>query len=329
MAAVTVRVDYLYVALTITVALIVLLSSITPVVEEILSTRLYYTLTNEVISGIKKFVLFVGYERSGHSIVGSLMDAHPHVVISHEFFLFDKFDSLNKVPNDTWRDNLFQSLFNESVNSAIRPRSEKGYTLKVEGLWEGDYLDHIEVIGDKSGGMTTKQYRTSRKKFNENFLKLKRSIGIPIRAIHVIRNPFDMISTNYVFTKNSSLLKHLKENPGEKITVDNSRLKWNINSAFHKFEAVTEIINNILKRENVIDIHNCDLVSDPRGTLRKIFNFLEVHTTEYYLDMCAEKVFKSVSQSRDMIEWPSELREMVETRILKYATLRRYHFTSN
>ena len=44
-------------------------------------------LPSEVINGIKKFVFFVGYAcaRSGHSIVGSLMDAHPHVVIAHEF----------------------------------------------------------------------------------------------------------------------------------------------------------------------------------------------------------------------------------------------------
>ena len=115
-------------------------------------------LTQDAIDGIKKFVLFVGYERSGHSIVGSLMDAHPHVVIAHEFYLFRKFDKLDKVTNGTWRENLFQSLYGKNSRRLVRSSSGKGYTLKVEGLWEGTYDDHIEVIGDKSGGSTTKSY---------------------------------------------------------------------------------------------------------------------------------------------------------------------------
>ena len=44
-------------------------------------------LTQGVINHIKKFILFIGYPRSGHSIMGSLMDAHPHMVIAYEFLL--------------------------------------------------------------------------------------------------------------------------------------------------------------------------------------------------------------------------------------------------
>ena len=44
-------------------------------------------LTQDVVNHIEKFILFIGYPRSGHSIVGSLMDAHPHMVIANEFLL--------------------------------------------------------------------------------------------------------------------------------------------------------------------------------------------------------------------------------------------------
>jgi phage terminase large subunit-like protein len=30
------------------------------------------------------FCIFIGYPRSGHSLVGSLLNAHPEVIISHE-----------------------------------------------------------------------------------------------------------------------------------------------------------------------------------------------------------------------------------------------------
>ena len=285
---------------------------------------------SEVIVSIKKFVFFVGYARSGHSIVGSLMDAHPHVVIAHEFFLFKKFDELEQVPNDTcWRDNLFQALYKKNIKSTggVRSSSAKGYTLKVEGLWEGTYDDHIEVIGDKSGGMTTLVYQSDKQKFKENFEKLKQNVQVPLRIIHVLRNPFDMISTSAIYaTKGKALFKQLKET-GNKTS--DPKLSGKISYVFNKFRAVTEIINDIIGRENVLDIHNCDLVADPRGTLTKIFNFLEVNTTEHYLDVCAEKVFKSVSRSRDLMEWPPELREMVETKMKEYEMLSRYSFTSD
>lgn len=62
-----------------------------------------FRLSHEVVDGVKKFVFFVGYARSGHSIIGTLMDAHPHVVISNEFNLFSQFSELDKAPFFLWR----------------------------------------------------------------------------------------------------------------------------------------------------------------------------------------------------------------------------------
>jgi hypothetical protein len=33
---------------------------------------------------VRSFCLFIGYPRSGHSLVGSLLDAHPDIAIAHE-----------------------------------------------------------------------------------------------------------------------------------------------------------------------------------------------------------------------------------------------------
>ena len=54
------------------------------------------SLSQNVIDGVKKFVIFIGYPRSGHSIVGSFMDAHPHMVITQLFargWYFPKYHS--------------------------------------------------------------------------------------------------------------------------------------------------------------------------------------------------------------------------------------------
>ena len=119
------------------------------------------TLPQNVISGVKKFIFFVGYPRSGHSIIGSILDAHPNVVIAHEYNLFRKLP-LIIARNSTRRQTNFteavKELFNQlyqnsykTVNGS-RSRNANGYNLTLNGTWQGRYKDQILVIGDKKGG---------------------------------------------------------------------------------------------------------------------------------------------------------------------------------
>lgn len=48
---------------------------------------------------VKTFVFFLGHSHSGHSIIGSLMDSHPHMVISHEVGIFRKLSEGAITPN--------------------------------------------------------------------------------------------------------------------------------------------------------------------------------------------------------------------------------------
>ena len=283
----------------------------------------------EIINGVKNFVFFVGYERSGDSIVGALLDTHPHVVIPQEFLLFEKFPELNIASNDSWKGNLFTSLYERNINNWLLSSNFKGRMLKVEGLWQGGFQDHIEVIGDQSGGLTTRMYLEDRETFTDNFEKLQQVIGIPIRVIHVLRNPFDIISTEIAFNAGGGkLLKCMWEN----CTADKTsspKLQEEVEYTFTRFNAVREIIDDIIGRENAVEIHYCDLVADPTDTLSKVFNFLEVGTTGHFLDVCAEKVFKSVSRSRDWIVWPQEQVDLVEAKMKRYEMFSRYSFKSD
>ena len=51
-------------------------------------TKTNSELSQFVIDQIKTFVFFLGFAHSGHSIVGSRMDSHPHIVISHKLNVF-------------------------------------------------------------------------------------------------------------------------------------------------------------------------------------------------------------------------------------------------
>ena len=53
-----------------------------------LSTHPFIPLSKQTVEDVEKFVFFIGYPRSGHSIIASLMDAHPNIVIAHQYNVF-------------------------------------------------------------------------------------------------------------------------------------------------------------------------------------------------------------------------------------------------
>ena len=136
-------------------------------------------LPQSVIDGVKTYVFFLGHERSGHNIVGSLMDSHPHMVVAHEFSLFHRLSGGTIAPI---KSEVFNALWNNTRRSMGGARAKsttfKGYTLFVDGLYQGRYVDHIDVIGDKRGGWATEMLATQPNEWSDAFNILKTSMLI-------------------------------------------------------------------------------------------------------------------------------------------------------
>ena len=69
--------------------------------------------------------------------------------------------------------------------------------------------------------------------------------------------------------------------------------------------------------ENVLKIHNMDVVNDPLSVVTKMRGFFEVQCSQSYIQSFVDKVFKSVLKTRKLVVWPPSLREMVETKLIK------------
>ena len=341
------------------------------------------TLPLNVINRIEKFVFFIGYPRSGHSILGSFMDAHPHVAIAHEFMLFAKWKHLSNEQEESGIDNpffqnrtfLFNTLYGRSYLAAAKGlrsdhrQAAKNYTLEVDYPWQGKYDNYISVIGDKSGGTTTNVFLDAPKAFPRYLTELRKTVEIPIKVIHAIRNPFDLVSTYLLYrdykhlpllnhdqsgfetfvqgvrnltkstrratsvSKYKSTMKTLQAAGDEdaflKARYDaEPRLKTGIERLVDKAGAVTKMID-LIGPDNVLEVHNMDLVNDPRTVVSKICTFLNVRCTPDYLQACASKVFKSVSKTRDLLVWTPELQQLVKKELIrKYPFFARYSFES-
>ena len=96
----------------------------------------FQPLPMSVINRVKVYVFFVGVARSGHSIVGAILDSHPHIVISNELNVFR---NLLNIPDIT-KSTLFNKIWNTSYEKAINTdklgmhSTDKGYSLAVDEL---------------------------------------------------------------------------------------------------------------------------------------------------------------------------------------------------
>lgn len=277
---------------------------------------------------MERFTFFIGYGRSGHSIVGSIMDAHQNVIIAHEYYLFDKLTNPYLYRGLQTKANLFDALYWSSYSSAVSgwrsaKETTKGYNLNLQGTWQGQF-QRLKVIGDKTGGSTVMLYHKSPQLFKTALKWLQRITGVPYSAVHVVRNPYDMVATVAMYQASS--------NPNvEKVhaTVANkfrspSFLGMAADIVLRKAAGVQAMVKNC--RLSVLEIHLEDLISSPEPVIRGMCDFLGVACTEEYVKACRGKVFRHASRSRDLVLWPEAIRNRIELAIQRFSFFNRYSF---
>ena len=293
---------------------------------------------SQMMNTIKRFVFFIGTARSGHSIVGTLMDAHPHVIIANEYYLFQKWEQFHNTSNQNWPNDLFHLLYSKSKRDVTgnRNNTNKGYSLKVSNLWQGTFNHYLEVIGDNCAEHVNMLYISNKTLFQNRLKILQQKLSIPIRVIHVIRNPFDQVATRSLYRYchySGTCVQKIKEafkanhsSPDSKLIKD-IILKTALN-LFRVHNASMEL-TELLGAKNVLVVHSSDFIEHPKATLSRIFEFLEVDASKHYLEVCADKVFKSTSRTREMMLWSPPIKHIVEENIKNYEFLSRYNFTNN
>jgi len=97
-------------------------------------------------------VLFVGYGRSGHSLIAAILDSHPEIIIPNELHILAKFKSFYKDPDEesySRRLRIFSALHSRSYSQSIQgirsPNNRRGYSYYIPGSWQGRYRNQIKV----------------------------------------------------------------------------------------------------------------------------------------------------------------------------------------
>ncbi|MEL6866382.1 MAG: hypothetical protein AAFP19_18300 [Bacteroidota bacterium] len=235
----------------------------------------------KLFEATQSFVLFVGYPRSGHSLIGSLLDAHPQMVISNELNVLPLFEAGQS------RLHIFQQILKNAVDLGQSGRENSGYDYQVPGQWQGRF-EQIRVIGDKKGGGSAKFLG---KAADGGILELvRRETQLPLKFIHVIRNPFDSLST--------AIRRVLRRRP-----------EANLEEIFEKkcsnyfFRAQT--IQDLIQRgeHDICSIHFREFVQAPKTHLQELCDFLAVDAPADYLTACASIVWPKARKSRQQVDF--------------------------
>ena len=225
---------------------------------------------------LETFCLFIGYPKSGHSLVGALLDAHADIVIAKAT------NPLALVAVDGMpRDEAFAMLLESSRDEALRGRKQNKFDYElitqeqrygVEGQWQGQTRT-LRVLGDKFSDRTTKRIAKS----PEALGVFAREVGVPLRLIHVVRNPFDMVAR----------IAKQKIKDG---TDEERRAR-----ATDYIGRLAGINDGVIARGDypVLTVRQESLIADPRAELSGMCQFLGVEAPGDYLDACAAIVLGS------------------------------------
>lgn len=244
-------------------------------------------------SGVERFCLFVGYPRSGHSLVGACLNAHPDAVISSE------------LPAPLW---IMRGCSREELYGRILARAiwfdffgnRSNYRYQVPNKWQGRFR-RLKVIGDKRGGWVTRTLAET----PDFFDRVRDLVGVPCRFVHVVRNPFDNIAAISIAGKTS--------------------LEAGVNTYFRHVD-VTRRLGAFCRDGELLTIHHEQMIADPGQELTALCEHLGLDPAPDYLKACAKIVFPAPTNTRQKVVWTAAERAKVAARIEEVPFLRDYQF---
>ena len=264
------------------------------------STSIATIMQPGMFQDVKTFCMFVGHNKSGTSMLGSLLDAHPNVILA------DEVGALEHVTAGFKRDQIFHLLLRgsrrELMKGRVTARRLTPYSYLVPGQWQGRFTQ-LQVIGDGKAGSSTQRFAK-----DPHLLEYLQTVmkGVNVKLIQVIRNPFDVISVMMVRGKRTFA-----------------------NSIYHYFTNCETLVKLRQQMgENLHAVHYEEFVNNPEQNLTQLCTYLDLEPHAEYVKACAGIMHQQPDRSNHMVEWTPEWKKVVDDNIAKYDFLQGYSFES-
>ncbi len=237
------------------------------------------------------FVLIVGNARSGSTLLGSIINAHPNAMVANETSASANF----------WRrlsrNDILEEIYIKSENDASSGRMSEGYDYTIQTNVTGK--PDILVMGDKVWNPATLLLHGD----FSLLTRLEDLINAPVKIIHAIRNPFDVIAT----------MHHRSKAPIP------DRILW----YFMHCDAVCAIHDHC-QDSLFMDIHHEDLIMTPDVVISDISGFLGVDSDIDHIESCKRVLFGEPKRTRFNVNWNKDDIKDIVHRMSQYRFLQKY-----
>ncbi|KAJ7379393.1 hypothetical protein OS493_016630 [Desmophyllum pertusum] len=150
--------------------------------------------------------------------------------------------------------------------------------------------------------------------------EISQVVQVPMKFIHVTRNPFDNISTMVLRATGS---RYAVREEGVKIN-NITVLDRAIASYFGKAASNQRVRERY--GDAVIDIPGHETVLRPKETLQRLCDHLGVTCSEDYFAKCSRILYGAPSVTRDKVVWTEEQKARVTKMMKNYTFLKEYSF---
>jgi hypothetical protein len=253
----------------------------------------------DLFANVRTFCFFIGHNKSGTSLLGGLLDAHPRIVLS------DEADALRYVEASLGREQLFHILLRSSRTEArkgrVTARRLEPYSYFVPGQSQGLSARPV-VVGDSTSGTSTR--RLGRR---PELLDRLRGLGTDVKVIQVIRNPFDPIAAMA------------------------RRSRRSLDDVIPRYFDACDTLQRIRRQVPDIDLFPVryeSVVADPASALRRACAFVGVEASLTYLAACAAIIRPHPDRYRERIVWSPSQIETVERRTAGFDFLAGYSYAN-
>ncbi|WP_299652297.1 sulfotransferase [uncultured Jannaschia sp.] len=273
------------------------------------------------LKDLRTFVQFAGWPRSGHSLVGALIDAHPHAAIAHEL------DTMGLFRKGIPADRLPALCLANAAAFTAAGRHWNGFCYAVPGASHGP-AKTLHVVGDKKGDWATRWSAEDPALVS----RLACQSRLDCRWILVTRHPLDNISTMSLRRGRAydKLRISGEQDMGTAIqsAQQDGRIAAEVNDAmiadYCALAASVAAMKTQMPSEKWFEITYETFTERPHESLERLAAFLSLDPDPAWRDRAAALVKSDRNKSRHKLSWRDDQRERVAEVIAGHGFLSAY-----
>ena len=271
------------------------------------------------------YVQFAGFPRSGHSIVGSVLDAHANAMVAHEL------DAMGLIEARAGAQEVFALIRQNTTAFQQHGRTWNGHSYAVPG-GQGGNAEEAHVLGDKKGDWAVRRTMADPSlldTFAGRFGRYRRV------WILVTRNPFDNVATlsmrkgrtydrlRIQSESQEAFEKRLREQQGKKVA---DTVRTDMLDDYAELCRGIAAIRQRVAAEDFLHIRHEDLIARPKAEIARLLAFLDLADADGLAAHAALIVADTPNRTRFQVTWPDDTRARVDTLIQQHDFLSGYTF---